>query len=293
MVSDTCSLAFFSETSELEDAFGRVKVSDEAVTRQQVEEDMRLYGTRPEPSDVGSIYDIDENIRRTKPLSKQDAQHVEATTGRSSKMPRRFEDAGPENQVLTAMDWHSGASPLEAWLNQSAVPIAAANPDDNQRTTTAVESQIAQEREEIKNFRSVHLMAVQQPSSLDGNLDLDKDFASLRQGAQIYYRNIKDKFPLIPTYLARRLAEANLDRAATLQTRRHARDGVRPPLLGDDSAFQIQQSVNNPEASTSQALSDVVPKPLSASSDTGTSEGEGTGTGCVNCRGRKVISQVE
>lgn len=197
MVSDTCSLAFFSETSELEDAFGRVKVSDEAVTHQQVDEDMRLYGTRPEPSDVGSIYDIDDNIRRTKPLSKHDAQHVEATIGRTATMPGLFEEAGPENQVLTAMDWHSGASPLEACLNQSAIPTVAATRDDNERTTP-VELQIAQEIEEIKNFRSVHLTAVQQPNSLNGNLHSDKDFASLRQGAQSTIAISKTNFPSYP-----------------------------------------------------------------------------------------------
>ncbi|KAI4218626.1 MAG: hypothetical protein LQ349_008637, partial [Xanthoria aureola] len=289
LMCDTCYLAFFPETTELEDAFGKAKVSDEAVTRQQVEEDMRLYGTRPEPSDVVSIHDNHENIRQKEPLLKRDASHVEATTGRPAKMPRLFEDAGPESQVLTAMDWHSGASPLEAWLNQSAIPTIAANQGDNQ-PATSVESQIAQEIEEIKTFRSVHLMAVQQPSSLHGSLTLDKDFASLRHGAQIYYRNIKDKFALIPSYLARRLAEANLDRATALRTRKYARDGARLPLLDGSSAFRIQQSAINPGASTSRALPNV-PNALSARlkppSDLRHSKDKRFRIACFNCRRRK------
>ena len=294
MLSDTCSLAFFPETTELEDAFGKAKVSDEAVTRQQVEEDMRLYGTRPQPSDVISIHDNHENMRQKEPLSKRDASHVEATTGRPAKMPRLFEDARPENKVLTAMDWHSGASPLEAWLNQSAIPAVGASQADNERTTS-VESQIAQEIEEIKNFRNIHLMAVQHPNSLNGKLYLDKDFASLRQGAQIYYRNIKDKFPLIPGYLARRLAEANLDRAAALQTRRHVRDAVGLPPLNGDSALQVQQSAVSPGASEpSQALRNI-PYAFSAGmtplSDLGHFKLKRSRIACINCLSRGVISQ--
>lgn len=293
MLSDACSLAFFPETTELEDAFGKAKVSDEAVTRQQVEEDMRLYGTRPQPSDVISIHDNHENIRQKEPLSKRDASHVEATTGRPAKMPRLFEDAGPENKVLTAIDWHSGASPLEAWLNQSAIPTVGASQADNERTTS-VESQIAQEIEEIKNFRSIHLMADQHPNSLNGKLYLDKDFASLRQGAQIYYRNIKDKFPLIPGYLARRLAEANLDRAAALQTR-HVRDVVGLPPLNGDSALQVQQSAVSPGASEpSQALRNI-PDAFSAGmtplSGLRHFKLKRSRIACIICRRRQVISQ--
>ncbi len=250
---------------------------------------MRLYGTRPEPSDVVSIHDEHENSRQKEPLSKRDASHVEATTGRPAKMPRLFEHAGPENQVLTAMDWHSGASPLEAWLNQSAIPTTAAN-QGNSQPTTSVEPQIAQEIEDIKTFRSVHLMVVQQPSRLHGSLDSDKNFALLRQGAQIYYRNIKDKFALIPSYLARRLAEANLDRATALQTKKYAPDEARLPRLDGNSAFQIQQSAINLRASTSRALPNV-PNALSARLKHLSDGYFKPKRCCINCSRFQVISQ--
>jgi hypothetical protein len=54
-------------------------------------------------------------------------------------------------------------------------------------------------------------------------------------GAQIWYRNIVDRFPTIPRYLARRLAEANLRRAERLNDMASARgrSSVRAQTLLD------------------------------------------------------------
>ncbi|KAL8991004.1 MAG: hypothetical protein Q9169_007971 [Polycauliona sp. 2 TL-2023] len=234
MICESCSLTFFPETSVLEDTFDRVTVSEEAVARQQIEEDMRLYGMRPEPSDtVIDRHHHDYNTMIKAP-SKRDASAVETFNERPAKTRKIDEDDGHSqgNQTLTAMDWNSGASPLESWLNQSAIPSSAPVHESSERTQSLACS-AALELEEIKIFRSVHLHAAPLPENQNA---ADEDFASLRQGAQIYYRNIKDKFALIPTYLARRLANANLDRAAALQRKRHLYDDdVKAPRMVDES----------------------------------------------------------
>lgn len=50
--SGTCCLEFFPAMNDLGDVFSRVFISEEDVARQQVEEDLRLYGSRPKPLDA-------------------------------------------------------------------------------------------------------------------------------------------------------------------------------------------------------------------------------------------------
>lgn len=217
MTCDTCSLTFFQEMNDLEDAFDRVAVSEDFVTRQQLEEDVQLYGARPEPADVVTV---SANVQSATPTSKRDFSQLNDTTDRVAKVRKINEGEGPEPPVLAAMDWNSGTSPLEAWLNQSAVPSVVTAKRDLEQ---ADESMVAQEMEEIKSFRNVHVMTAPDSTYRSANLHIDEEFASLRAAAQIYYRNIKDRFPHIPAYLAHRLAEANLDRAEALHKRKNAR----------------------------------------------------------------------
>ena len=69
-------------------------------------------------------------------------------------------------------------------------------------------------------FRTVHLALgpeingnAKDPPKIDAVLNLELP-------SQIYYRNIVDRYPLLPTYLARRLAEANTSRAERLSRQR-------------------------------------------------------------------------
>lgn len=118
--------------------------------------------------------------------------------------------------VVTAMDWNSGASPLESWLNQSAIPsIVPRIVDMDERPSQ--NDLIKQEEGEIKAFRSVHIKITRDPPSTDLNFIANEDFVALSLGAQVHYRIIKDKYPLLPSYLARRLAKANLERAGRLR----------------------------------------------------------------------------
>lgn len=182
-----------------------------------VEEDTRLYGARTEPANDAVI---DATSLPLEPLQKRNASHLSITTERSLKSRRVDDDDSSSTQVLTAMDWNSGASPIAAWLNQSAMPSITPTKDEPEGTD---ESLIAQEAEEMKMFRNVHVKIAPRPATTHGHLMMDKDFDRLRPGARIFYRNIKDKFAHIPSYLARRLADANLDRAERLQKMKQAR----------------------------------------------------------------------
>ena len=60
------------------------------------------------------------------------------------------------------------------------------------------------EEEEIKAFRNVHINMTPSPPITYFDMKADEDFAALRLKAQIHYRNVKDDYCLIPSYLASR-----------------------------------------------------------------------------------------
>lgn len=61
----------------------------------------------------------------------------------------------------------------------------------------------------------------------------------------VYLRNIQDRFPSIPLYLARRLAEANARRVLRLIRARQARDYSRQPEDLADNALGIYESTSS------------------------------------------------
>ena len=186
--------------------FSRFIVSEEDIARQQVEEDLQLYGSRPRPPDA---VDNGESIQLQSRIPKQNASVFEATVDRPAKLSKSEHCITFNDGAVTAMDWNSGASPLDAWLNQSAIPSTATVielPDQHD----SVDDLVAQESEEIKVFRNVHLATASSPEQKETAVD---GFEGLELAAQFYYRNIRDRYPLLPTYLARRLAQANYQRS--------------------------------------------------------------------------------
>ncbi|KAL8792645.1 MAG: hypothetical protein Q9195_004773 [Heterodermia aff. obscurata] len=212
----TCSLNFFSECNDLEKTFEGVKVSEDDVARRQTEEDLQLYGDRPQPPDA--IFN-DDSAEQIQVRPKRNVSELESADHRPAKVRKTDDAAFDAAQRVTAMDWNSGASPLDSWLNQSAIPSFAPAIND-EPSGLSEEDLIAQEAEEIKVFRTVHIAMNTEAAVMSTNQIIDEDFASLALGAQIHYRNIKDRYPNILTFLARRLAEANLDRAERLQSQR-------------------------------------------------------------------------
>ena len=229
-----CNLRFYAEAGELEDIFGHVTVQDEEeqVAQKQLEEDLRIYGTRHEPSDA---VDLDEDEQLSKLPPKRSASEFEAGVDRPAKARKKSESRTYNYENVTAMDWNAGESPMMAWVNQSAVP--AAIPLDTSQTDSPVskdEEPLQQEKKEIEIFKNVHVTDALAPAenakfaaSLEYGSDLDF-------GAQIYYRNIIDRYPLLPPYLARRLAIANHNRAERLQQLR-----LRTETRGDIIAEAI------------------------------------------------------
>ena len=86
-------------------------VSEDDITRQQVEEDLRLYGSRPEPPDT---VEVDESTQMANLPPKRSASEFEAAVDRPAKIRKKGRSHEFNYQALTVMDWNSGTSPLDA-----------------------------------------------------------------------------------------------------------------------------------------------------------------------------------
>ena len=127
------------------------------------------------------------------------------------------------NQRLTALEWNAGETPISAWLNQSAIPQPSAIASlPEVKATTDDAGLLQQEEHEIERYKYVHVATLPGSSDTlaDGLVTASENVADLGLDAQIYYRNIVDRFPKLPVYLARRLAIANQKRAERLHVRR-------------------------------------------------------------------------
>lgn len=169
------------------------------------------------------------------------------------------EETTSNHKAITAIDWNGGASPLDAWLNQSAIPsstIPESHPpnDDDQNS-------ISREVEEIDVFRSVHIAMAPVP----GNEQAVDEFEALELGAQIYYRNIRDRYVLLPKWLAHRLAQANHQRSERLRYERlrpknpvtpimnHPQPSTASPHQLRKTVTMLDRQVGHASASTSAA----------------------------------------
>lgn len=220
LFSKLCNLKFYPK-SNVEDSFHSMEEEEEVALRQN-EEDLRLYGSRPEPADP-----LEVDLDTKPPMSPTEDNtrelniafdHVEAVhkTGGTSDYS--------EDSVYR--ERNSEVNPLSTWLTQSALPSVMpmfSHPLD-QTACTKVDL-VKEEVEEIERFRNVHIAwdlenggpkndsPTTDPTRAEGALHLELP-------SQIYYRNIVDRYPLLPTYLARRLAEANSRRAERLSRQR-------------------------------------------------------------------------
>lgn len=226
--SNSCHLKFFLTLDKIEDVSGRVSLSedDEIVAQKQIREDIHTFGSRPEPTEFTEI-DEDNGLCKLQIPRKQSAAALEERLDKAAGVRKEVESW--QNSSVTAVDWNSGASPLDAWLNQSAIPAAA--PANNERQEEFEDlpgspnsSIVAQEMEEIKVFRNVHICPVPEPVIDGQQLESADKLANVELETQIYYRNIIDRYPELPSYLALRLARANRDRAERLRQSKVDRD---------------------------------------------------------------------
>lgn len=231
--SSDCGLVFYPTSNGLEDSLGRVTMleEDEDIFRRQAEEDIQLFGARPKPQDPE---EYNEAMQLDPSNQKRKRAHSETHFGAPSrkKKPGKEQLFSPSitgddtgetsfdsaNKAIPAIDWNSGETPLKAWLNQSALPSTGLPEEDVQANDVRRKQEATSlEGKELEFYRKVHIPTAPEPVKVDpGNMLVD-EFEALEPGAQIYCRNILDRFPRIPRYLARRLAEANLGRAKRLE----------------------------------------------------------------------------
>ena len=230
--SNVCHLNYFLTSDKVEDVLGRVSLleDDESVAEEQVREDIHIFGSRPEPAEFTET-DEDNGLYKLQLPRKQSATALEEGINSHAEVRKKLDGRQPYS--VTAIDWNNGASHLDAWLNQSAIPAAAptlkeqqgemANPPTSSHIPAA-----AQEMEEIKVFRNVHISSAPDPvideRHLESADELSEELAKSELDTQIYYRNIVDRYRLLPPYLALRLARANRHRAERLRQSKVNRD---------------------------------------------------------------------
>lgn len=248
--------------NNLEGSFGRITVlsEDEEVAKNQIAEDMSLYGSRPNPPNA---VEVNEHTQLFNLPSKRGAAEFDAAVSRPAKVCRKKKSKEINYQRVTAMDWNSGAIPLDAWLNQSAVPSIVPLPQRNQ-SGSASDDLAAKELEDLKVFRTIHIEGIEEPKSIGTPRNSVIDLTFLEPRAQIYLRNILERYPLLPSYLALRLAKANSARASRLDLIRHNR--------GDQltsEPVQVRGYDRPPPSKRRSSIDDVAqsPKPLGSTQD--------------------------
>lgn len=250
--------------NDLEDSFRRITVlsEDEEVAKKQIAEDMSLYGSRPNPPDA---VEVDEYTQLSNLPPKRSASEFDAAVNRPAKVRRKKESKEFDHERVTTIDWNSGATPLDAWLNQSAVPSIMPLPQTQRNQSGSSNDDLAaKELEDLKVFRTIHIERIEEPKSLGTRGNPVIDLTILEPRAQIYLRNILDRYPLLPSYLALRLAKANCARAKLLDLTRHNRGDqlISKPV-------QFNGYDRTPPSQTRSSIDDVAqsPKPLGSTED--------------------------
>ena len=222
--SRLCHLEYVQVQDDLEESFGQVTVfeEDEEVVEKQLAEDVSLYGSRPDPPDAIEM-DEQAQLSHLMPPPKRSAAQFEDAVSRPAEARKKSKSKDFNYQTITAMDWNSGATPLDAWLNQSALPsvLPLSHAQQNQFTPSNGDFAI-EELEELNVFRSIHIKEGGKRKGCEKPRTSTIDTKLLEPRTQIYLRNIEDRYPLLPPYLALRLADANCARAERLDLARQA-----------------------------------------------------------------------
>ncbi|KAL9618414.1 MAG: hypothetical protein Q9160_006855 [Pyrenula sp. 1 TL-2023] len=262
-----CNLVLYESSNNLEALLETSCLDNEedSVMKQQLDEDTQTFGARNFPNEFIASEDPKNlptglaNCKRHHPLiepDRNDAYYPEAKK-------RITGTHGRAEPIISQIDWHGGKTPLDAWLSQSAVPVVGsslhpvASDSEHVRTTAMVSQQIQAlnilRRIHIARERSFALTKIVIASTSHTD-DEERYRKALRPDVvtEVYLRNIQDRFPSIPLYLARRLAEANERRVLRLLRARQARDGLRQPQDGANDTADIHESATSLELSQLQ-----------------------------------------
>ena len=179
---------------------------------------------------------------------------VRQTTEHSEKMQRSHvleaepSSRKPTAQMIGSLDNPTSEfkTPMELWLAQTESVDVDSAIDSSIPVSDATQEN--KENSEIEYFRRIHI-------TQDGNdLDINHGEKSVVDGKwrtnideAIYHRNICDRFPCIPSYLAHRLAQANVERARRLPRAYHAgilssngneNENLEQHSSGDNQSYQ-------------------------------------------------------
>jgi hypothetical protein len=223
---------------------------DDAIARKQTEEDVRLFGSRPEPQDPDEYceaMEVDSSEKsRKRPASEpfDDGEVGRAKIRRDGSAALQVDNdrvqCRPVEQRLSAIDWNYGKNPLDAWLAQSALPSPSPLREQEHQAQVLLDQEMQTEEKEVEFFRKVHIsMDPLLPGLESTDIAEVNEEENLEFEAQIYFRNITDKFPSMARYLACRLARANVRRVERLE--REKKDAESRAIL------------RNPKFATSQA----------------------------------------
>ena len=234
--------------------FTRITVpeEDQDVEKRQAAKDLRLYGSRMEPPE--SI-EVDERMKLAGLPPKRSASEFSAAVGRPAKVRKKSNNITFSYDTVTAIDWNCGTSPLDAWLNQSALhSVVPASELDSQSIIDRSDELAVIEKEQIQSFRRIHIGSCPEPAvsaTRAYRSQMPKDLQSCDARTQIYYRNIVDQYPALPHYVAIRLAEANCSRAERLQRVRNEPKNVTKLSFSGQrnrSMFSLARDQSQPSA---------------------------------------------
>jgi hypothetical protein len=221
-------------------AQGVTTEEDERIARQQFDEDLKVYGQRQVPFDIEEI--IQEKgasaaaILELSLIPERDLGEKQMGAGR--QLPymgsgdhlgilASYPQADPVPQAApcspnAVIRKNRGQSRLDSWLDQSAVPNEKAAALFFKQHKKDIDEQRNKDREaeEIEIFRKIHILPITNDKERvfrpGFGSDPEIDGEIVEAGAAIYYRNILDRYPTAPLYLARRLAIGNMRRAKRL-----------------------------------------------------------------------------
>lgn len=141
-----------------------------------------------------------------------------------------------DSPQLPSIDWNNGTSGMTAWLNSSAAPAHEGEHLGLKSDAFQAETeQLQQEWKDIECLTRVHFVST--VSESQPLRDIVNEYQAMPLDAQVYVRKIVDRFPTLPSYLAKRFANANARRLSRLQQRKESDvNEVNPPTsLGSKS----------------------------------------------------------
>ncbi len=206
---------------------------DEKLRQSQADEDLDMFGRRPSPKDV----DATAEHAKEHPMSPLSAtfsnDSIPASPGHLSStlspgnlaklntidpsMSQTSLNDASSARTIPSIDWNSGENAMEAWLNASAMrgnePVLEPSDEAFKRET----EQLQQEMEAVKDLKRIHFIATApetQPLQ-----DVMKDFQNQPLMVQVHAKKILDRYPVMPAFLAKRLANSNVRREQRLRER--------------------------------------------------------------------------